>query len=105
MTRGGLGAWLGEPAAAARAGFSGALSLAAAAPAASPEAVHQSRGSCENAACSELRGNGTGPVSQGHLGSTDFGGSAEWEPREVRLHTGVPLCGARSGRRVCVRGC
>lgn len=96
---------MGSLAAAARAGFSGALSLAAAPPAASPEAAHRSRGSCERAACSELRGNGTGPVSQGRLGSADFGGSAEREPREVRLHTGVPLCGARSGRGVSVRGC
>lgn len=98
VTRGGVGAWPGSPAAAARAGFSAALSLEAAPPAASPEAAHGSRGFCESPACSELRGTWTGPVSQGRLGSSGFGGSAEWEPHEVRLHSCVRLCGARAGR-------
>ncbi|XP_034859565.1 spermatogenesis-associated protein 13 isoform X1 [Mirounga leonina] len=62
----------------------------AAPPAASPEAAHPSRGSGESPACSELRGIGTGPVSQRRLGSTGFGGSAEWEPREAVATTEEP---------------
>lgn len=58
------------------------------APGASPEAARRIRSSSESPACSSLRGTGTGPASLGPLGSPDFGGSAEWGPREVRLRGG-----------------